>query len=244
MKRQYLGDAKDAFKWDYLDFLTRELKIQLLNILLMLTPDDDSKQGKSNPRLFPAPTIWPFCEELRKGRDFGLLRGLPERVDAGGHAAPPYEVRLHSGESFFVNSDEQRAEYFSGLPQDTAQVVFLDPDVGFEPPQEKSVNKKHVKFSDVRRILGDISQDSLVVAFQHAKHAGAKGKGKYLHLPFSEHYDEIRERLPLGDSHFATAIFWCNEVMFVILGESAQIEKVRRINLAYQKLPRPVQTLD
>ena len=230
MKRQYLGDAKDAFKWDYLDFLTRELKIQLLNILLMLTPDDDSKQGKSNPRLFPAPTIWPFCEELRKGRDFGLLRGLPERVDAGGHAAPPYEVRLHSGESFFVNSDEQRAEYFSGLPQDTAQVVFLDPDVGFDLSQVGS--EQYIRFSEVGQILGEIPPGSIVVVFQH-----------FRYIRFVDDHKKIKRLLPKG-CH-SESVFWNGRAMLVAIAKSGRkIAEVREINRAYQKLPRPVQTLD
>ena len=240
MKRQYLGDAKDAFKWDYLDFLTRELKIQLLNILLMLTPDDDSKQGKSNPRLFPAPTIWPFCEELRKGRDFGLLRGLPKRTGAN------YAVELHRESECFatLHTKGKRGDYFAGISSARLQVIFLDPDNGFAPPPPSRTKNSHVKCGEVKDILERSHSDSIIVVFQHAKQAGLEGKGRYFYVPFAEHYAEIRKQLPLTDSQSATAIFWCNEVMFVILGESAQIEKVRRINRAYRKLPRPVQTLD
>jgi len=42
MKKQYLGDSKDSFKWDYHDFLAGELNYPVLNIMLMMTPDDES----------------------------------------------------------------------------------------------------------------------------------------------------------------------------------------------------------
>ena len=244
MKRQYLGDAKDAFKWDYLDFLTRELGMQLLNILLMLTPDDETKEGESNPRLFPAPRIWPFCEQLRakRERDFGLLRGLPNCVHAAGPCDSQYEVRLHNGENFFCNAKAERGKYFSGIARETAQVVFADPDVGFEPPSGGS--DKHILFSDVGGILEEMSQESILVVFQHAKQAGRKGKGKYFYLPFDEHYREILPCLPLANSQSATAIFWCDKAMFVAIGNPKRIEEVRKANRKYMRLSCLVQVAD
>jgi hypothetical protein len=49
MKRQYLGDSKDCFKWDYHDYLMSALGYKILNILLMMTPDDKSNDGKTKP---------------------------------------------------------------------------------------------------------------------------------------------------------------------------------------------------
>ena len=233
MKRQYLGDAKDAFKWDYLDFLTRKLKIPLLNILLMLTPPDKTTHGKKDPYLFPAPCIWPFCEELREKRDFGLLHNLPNCGISAGRGDSQYEVHLHKGESHFYNSAPQRVEYFSDITRDTAQVLFADPDVGFAPPS--GGNDKHILFSDVDKALGEISKESIVAVFQHSRR---------IFTPFSKHYAEILENLPLTDSQSSTAVCWHNEAMLVILGKPAQIKKVRKINHEYQKLPRPAQVLD
>jgi len=62
MKLQYLGDSKDSFKWDYHDYLTDALGYNLLNILLMITPDDETNEGKTNPDWFPArKEIIDFC---------------------------------------------------------------------------------------------------------------------------------------------------------------------------------------
>jgi hypothetical protein len=33
MKRQYLGDSKDSFKWDYLDFMTRTLGFHYFQVV-------------------------------------------------------------------------------------------------------------------------------------------------------------------------------------------------------------------
>ena len=54
MKLQFLGDAKDSFKWDYHDYLTDKLGFEVLNILLMMTPDDKTNHGKLKATLFPA----------------------------------------------------------------------------------------------------------------------------------------------------------------------------------------------
>lgn len=56
MKLQYLGDSKDSFKWDYHDYLIRELGYPVLVIGLMLTPDDDTNHGQSDPSQYPAQT--------------------------------------------------------------------------------------------------------------------------------------------------------------------------------------------
>ena len=83
MKKQYLGDSKDSFKWDYHDFLVRELNYQVLNVVLMLTPDNKSNEGETPPTLFPArKEIIEFCNDLRNDRDVSLITSLPHMTDA------------------------------------------------------------------------------------------------------------------------------------------------------------------
>ncbi len=70
MKLQYLGDSKDSFKWDYHDFLVSELEYPLLNIALMMTPDNNGNDGKTKSSLFPAKEeIEEFCQYLKKRID-------------------------------------------------------------------------------------------------------------------------------------------------------------------------------
>ena len=83
MKRQYLGDSKDSFKWHYHDFLAREMGFPLLNIVFMRTDDDESNDGRSHPALFPAGSkIIDFCEDLREKRSFDEVRRLPDVTGA------------------------------------------------------------------------------------------------------------------------------------------------------------------
>ena len=238
MNLKFLGDKKDEFKWDYLDFLTESLNIALLNIFLMETLPRERKKWETG---FPAkPEILKFCGELWECGKIGQIRALPKRTGAG------YAVELHRESECFatLHTKGKRGDYFAGISSARLQVIFLDPDNGFAPPPPSRTKNSHVKCGEVKDILERSHSDSIIVVFQHAKQAGLEGKGRYFYVPFAEHYAEIQKQLPLTDSQSATAIFWCNEVMFVILGGSAQIEKVREINRAYQKLPRPVQTLD
>jgi hypothetical protein len=54
MKRQYLGDSKDSFKWDYHDFMTRTLGFHYFQVVWMMTPDDKGSHGQTVPERFPA----------------------------------------------------------------------------------------------------------------------------------------------------------------------------------------------
>lgn len=90
MKRQYLGDSKDSFKWDYHHFLVEALGCSRLKIAWMMTPDDDGPDGRTAPELFPArQEILHFCNQLRSTRDPALLLGLPAAMGA------PYSVSFH-----------------------------------------------------------------------------------------------------------------------------------------------------
>ena len=213
MKQQYLGDAKDSFKWDYHDYLTSALRYPVLNIMLMLTPDDDSRDGETRPELFPArqPVI-EFCCDLRKQRDVQLIQRLPITTGAA------YRIKLHKGEAYLTNNN--RAEYFSDLTTENSQVLFLDPDNGFEP--EKSSNEKHVLYSDIHAILEQVSEEAVISVFQH-----------FRRIPFGKDFARIRERLTNG---YATAIYW-HSLMFVIIGRTKEtIKEVMAINHQYSQV--------
>jgi len=230
MKLQYLGDSKDAFKWDYLDFLARKMKMDL-HVIPMLTPDDSKSEGSTPSLWFPASgSVEKFCGWLRKNRELEQIRRLPKCT--GGD----YQVRLHnpcnSTDKFFRHS--KRVEYFDAVnfASCQGQMVFLDPDIGFQPA--KTINEKHVKYSDMEIIWPQIHKDSIVVVFQH---------GRRMSVPFCEHYKEIRDGLRqcrLENFH-STALFWCDKLMFVAIGKSReQIEEVRDANVKYQRKGRPV----
>ena len=229
MKRQYLGDAKDAFKWDYLDFLTRELGMQLLNILLMLTPDKGNGDGRLNPEMFcNSQNLLQFCKELqkrRKGSDsdiMQLLRDLPKWIGAR------YAVNLHNAEKNFaaLHAAHARRDYFDGIPSDRPQVIFLDPDTGFEP---QTATDAHIKHKEVQRVLEYSHSDSVVVVYQDLIRKSPE--------TFAE---KIQRQFPSGHT---AAIYWSGRAMLFAFGKPERIDKVRELNRAYQNR-RPVRALD
>jgi hypothetical protein len=212
MKKQYLGDSKDSFKWDYHDFLAEELNYPVLNIMLMMTPDDESNDGKTHSTLFLArKEILDFCNDLRNERKVVLINSLPRRTNSN------YTVNLHNNDSQITN--QNRKTYFSGLSHKEDQLLFLDPDNGFEP--EKSFNEKHVLYSDLSYILEQISESSVVSVFQHFRREA-----------FTKTFARIKERLK---NSYATAIYW-NFLMFVAISKSeGTIKRVSDANKKYSK---------
>lgn len=209
MKRQYLGDSKDSFKWDYHHYLAEVLGYPRLNVVLMMTPDDGGRDGNTAPDLFPArQEILTFCNELRNERKIEHLYKLPSTT--GAH----YKVALHKPHEFITN--QRRASYFAGLSAEGKQLVFLDPDNGFEP---ESNNEKHVRYLDVEELLQQITNDSVITVFQH-----------FRFVKFDEDFARIRKRLISGHS---TALFW-HSLMFVAISASPEvIESVREVNAKY-----------
>ena len=255
MKLQYLCDAKDAFKWDYLDFLTKEMGLDLY-IVPMLTPDDDTGHGNIPSREFPASDgVAKFCCWLRKDENKKLasLRKLPTFTSSGGVAKfcrwllkrknrkikslckllscirSDYKVKLHKPCVTFCESE--RDSYFDNMLSGEKHILFLDPDTGFEPNTAK---EKHVKYLDIETIWRQISEDAIVVVFQHTRYDN--------NYTFSKHYKEIKSKLShLIPPPCSTAMCWIDNVMLVVLGKSsARIEKVREINNEYQRTEKPV----
>jgi hypothetical protein len=218
VKRQYLGDSRDSFKWDYHHYLVSELGYSQLQVVWMMTADDGGTDGRTPPELFPArPEIMAFCNRLRTSRNPKVLLDLPATTSA------PYNVRLFGSDENFIN--KQRDAYFARCDL-SSSVVFLDPDNGFEP--EKSCSKKHVGYADVEALLKRIPSSGVISVFQH-----------FRRKPFQEDFKHIRERLRSG---FTTAVYW-HALMFVAVSPSREIrDHVLQVNREYAK-DRPVKVL-
>ena len=91
-----------------------------------MTLDDNGPDGKTAPELFPArEAILQLCHDLRSARDPGLLFELPARTGAR------YAVTFHDPDASLSDGDDH--SFFSGVETGPDQVLFLDPDNGFEP---------------------------------------------------------------------------------------------------------------
>jgi hypothetical protein len=213
LRLQYLGDSKDSFKWDYHDYLATELNYRWLNVALMLTPDDDGTHGKTAPDWFPARApILQLCRDLRRSRDIEQIKALPQRTGSS------YRVSLHKDDRRFLNRD--RTDYFSNFDSGRDQLVFLDPDNGFEP--QKSCDDRHVAYGDVVRLLDQLSATSVVSVFQNHRR-----------ISFQQDFARIRARL--GNGCHSTAVHW-HSLMFVAVGRSeTTVAAVFHANERYAK---------
>ena len=211
MKRQFLGDSKDSFKWDYHDYLATTLGYPQLTVALMMTPPD-GRHGKTEPEEFPArPDVIGLCHNLKRTRDIERIKTLPTVTGAS------YEVELHRGDTYLTNAN--RSEYFSGFDASRKQIVFLDPDNGFEP--DGSFTEQHAGYRDVADILEQISGDSFVSVFHHHRHR-----------KFPVDFRDIRKRLRPS---FSTAIYR-HPLMFVAVAKSERVlRRVVKANSAYVK---------
>jgi hypothetical protein len=220
VKLKYLGDSKDSFKWDFHDYLTSQLGYSTLNVVPMLTPDDASNDGQTDASDFPArnPVI-KLCGDLRKSRDLEGIRCLPAVTGAS------YRIELYRPATYLTQGN--RWQYFANLRVTADQVLFLDPDNGFEP--EKSHNEKHILYSDLEGILAQSPDTVLVSVFHH-----------FRRISFAADYARIRERIIRG---YSTAIYW-RSLMFVAVAKRRDIiGNVEVINQRYAA-GHPVKVLD
>lgn len=219
MKRQYLGDSKDSFKWDYHHYLMEALAYDHLKIVWMMTPDDGGSHGSTAPELFSSrQEILSLCNRLRSTRDPALVLLLPAIT------AAKYQVSFHDPSENTNNRNYQSV--FSGITPGSGQVIFLDPDNGFEP--ERSHTDRHVRYSDIDALIKLAPADTVVTVFQH--HRRKK---------FPDDFAGIRKRLLSG---YATAIYW-HSLMFVSISSSREtIRQVGKINREYAK-HHPVKAL-
>lgn len=218
MKRQYLGDSRDSFKWDYHHHLAVELGAPELQVVWMMTPDDRTGEGRTSPDRFPArPEVIRFCHDLRESRDPALASRLPSALGAS------YGVRLHGSDRIFSMRD--RAAYFAAI-EPSGGLVFLDPDNGFEP--EKSCTEKHVGYAEIDGLLKRASPSTVISVFHYHRR-----------VSFPDDFARIRERLVSGH---ATALYW-HALMFVALTTTRETrDRVREANRAYAAA-RPVRVL-
>jgi hypothetical protein len=219
VKLQFLGDARDSFKWDYHRYLVTKLGYARLGIVWMLTPDNTLSHGQSAPEAFPAdPLIHELCYQLRLSRDRELIRILP-----GAEAA--FKVQTYDQIENFLQARRLVENVSEGL-QD--EVIFLDPDNGFEP--EKSASASHVRYREVQDIVAGATESTVVTVFQF-----------FRRKDFVDDFKDIRKRL--GSFHSAAA-YQRGVMMIIAISKSKEIcDRVSVINREYAKMREGVTSI-
>ena len=213
MRLQFLGDLRDAYKWDLLHWICTESNppFSQLTIIPMLNPDDpDSTHGQTSPENFNCrPAVLRFLHSLREEprqierlKDLGNLGGL----DAFG-------VRLYNPNGF-ISSGWNRAHYWDGLKRIILQnsLVFVDPDTGFETKTQ--AGEKHLRFGETLYLLNQLDDRSCLAIFQYR--------------PQGQSWQDVFNRISSGGSlGFFRAII-CGNTALVMLAKYEAVK--RRVN--------------
>jgi len=167
MKLQYLGDARDAFKWDLLHWICTKSSPRFDEMVFvpMLTPDiEKSNEGQTPHQQFECRGfIRPFLDSLKKEpRSLKYISAL----GAIEQNAPSFHVSLFAPTKH-IGSGNQRAEYWAGFEPEKFEnaVVFFDPDNGFETQTQHGT--KWVRHSELKHFLSRLPKTSVTVVYQH-----------------------------------------------------------------------------
>lgn len=230
MRRQYLGDEKDAFKWDYHHYLARKLGVDVFRVMFMLTGNDDERpwEGRSDPRNFKGADerIYSLCEALKfsKTEDWMFLDVLRELPGEDGG----YRVQVDRDAERGFCADENRERYFGAFASGGGdELIFIDPNTGFEPVAGATCD--HVRYDEIEHIASQASPNSLVSVFQG-----------FAYRSFAKHYESIKKKLPF----YSAALYWNGAgkggLMFVVVSRSAKrIAEAAEWNGCYE-FSRPV----
>jgi hypothetical protein len=164
MKLQYLGDARDAFKWDLLHWICTTSSFSKLVFVPLLTPDfEGSREGLTPHHRFKCQDfIRPFLDLLKE-----KPRGL-KRICALGSAnsAKQFEVCVFAPERF-IGSGPARSEYWLDFDASTLEncVVFFDPDNGYETKMQRG--SKWIRHDELKALFARLPETSIAVVYQH-----------------------------------------------------------------------------
>ena len=237
MKKQYLGDVRDLFKYDLIQqILTGRKASREFAFIPMLTENKrNSKDGnkrdfvqakqKSRPGTNNAPLIKvleKYKEMDENNRDFREI-GLHFKSNG-------IEMVLYEGDYFDRRTGD--VGYFKNIPKRIlrAPLVFIDPDNGL---QIKDSTEKHLLFSEAKYIYDHMDRDSVLMIYQHFPRARRKHK-EYLPKGRSNKLEKELGTLPV----FITD----NEIIFFLLTRSDRIRGqiggiITRYKKDYQDYP-------
>lgn len=180
MKKQYLGDVRDLFKYDLIQQIVKGRSyLQKFTFIPMLT-ENEPKSGDGSNRDFakakekcrPGANTPKLIEVLKKykemdadKRDFTEIEMYFKSVGV--------EMLLYEdkGREYFGRSPGD--DYFKNIPENPlhTSLVFVDPDIGL---QIKHSTKKHLLYREVKCLYDHMDKDSIMMIYQHFPRARSK----------------------------------------------------------------------
>ena len=157
MRDQWFSDVKDIVKWGVIDGLASEHRRATRILYVAMRTRDDKKYRElvlDNGKSVPV-AIYKF------------FRGIDRLGDLPWSSKVRFEPILEFFEHRYRGAFFERVRVAISKGRKTGErtVLFLDPDTGIEPP--KTVDKKHVKESELRELFGALEPNDLLSVYQH-----------------------------------------------------------------------------
>jgi hypothetical protein len=164
MKLQYLGDSRDAFKWDLLHWICTTSPFSKLVFVPLLTSDiRGSNEGLIPHHRFRCKLfIRPFLDSLKEEP-----RSL-NRIENLGKIDPTrtFEVSVFAPERE-IGTGTKRTEYWSGFDASMfhSSVIFFDPDNGYETKTQRGA--KWIEHDELKTLFASLPETSVALIYQH-----------------------------------------------------------------------------
>lgn len=234
MKKQYLGDVRDLFKYDLIQQILKGVSsLQKFTFIPMLTKNEP-KSGDGNKRN--------FVRARKKGRpgtnNEKLMEVLKKYKEMDANKRDFTEIEMHfksegiemllyedKGHEYFDHRTRDD-EYFKNIPENLlhTSLVFVDPDIGLEI---KNSTEKHLLFEEVQYLYEHVDEDSILMIYQHFPRARHKYK-EYSPEGRSNKLEEETGDLPIYISD--------NEIMLFLLTKSDKLKsQLERIIKRYKR---------
>lgn len=167
MKLQYLGDARDAFKWDLLHWICTKSSPSFDRLIFvpMLTPDGEKpNEGNIHHSRFECRNF------IRTFADF--LRQEPRSINristlgAIQNNKAEFQTTIFLPETH-IQEGPLRSNYWQSFYPEkyTNSIVFFDPDNGFETKTQKGT--KWIGHEELHKFLSILPETSAMVIYQH-----------------------------------------------------------------------------
>ncbi len=233
MKKQYLGDVRDLFKYDLVQqILKGTSSLRKFTFIPMLT-ENKPNSGDGNKRN--------FTSAKKKGRpgtnNDKLMEVLKKYKEMDANRRDFTEIEIHfksKNIEMFLYEDKEREyfdhstrdEYFKNIPESHLHksLVFVDPDIGL---QINNSTEKHLLYKEVQHLYDRMGKDSILMIYQHFPRARRK---------YPEYSPEGRSktlRKKIGDLPLYISD---NEIVLFLLTKSDKLKsQLKRIIKEYKR---------
>ncbi len=212
MRLQFLGDSRDAFKWDVLHHVVTSTRPAFAELAFvpMLTPDvPTSGHGSTPASRYPCrPAVLKFVHSL--AAEPRTLERVASIGSLGG--TPSFRVHIHLP-SRYLSFGWQRHFYWQPLVERplAETLVFLDPDNGFET--DTQAGPQHLRFGEAATLLSVLPETSALTVFQYR--------------PQGQSWDKVFGRI--GESFppaFRFAAIHDGQLAFIFIGHTGRLRAV------------------